>query len=634
MLALIFSLATVPFFVDYYLFGGRVFYGVFDSITLSFLNVIVYLACLYISRRLFFVVSSLVFLSEAGFIFINYEYYKYFSSYLSYESIPLLNDLWMASGLLLSPYVFGGTSFVLVIFLLCLYRYSLAGRKVGWLPTLSIMIVLLGGVAWLMNAHSNRYEQIQELNSGEEFVYRLEYENPVMFFVRSFFGGGPGVKDEMLTNSYEKSIQSAITNGLKVPLPESVDARRIAEMVPKYPGYEYVGDEYSALKFSPQKPHEAINKLNVLLVVMESFRERELTPELAPNFNKIKEKGLYFSNFYATNRVTVKSELSMLCGLLDHQEKPPFALLQQNIKTKCLPSILAKYGYQTSWFHGYTDKFFNRNVFHKSLGFQEIFSKEDFLELGYDTEFDIGWGVPDNYLFDYVLGELETREKPFFAEVLTLTNHQPFNWKYHGVDFPDFLKSPKETPYGNYKRGIYYSDWALGEFWKRFSKSRLRDNTLLIITADHGVPFYDDAMVGEYDKFETLFKMPLVIISPDREVGVANIASSHLDLAPTVLSYLNINEGSSFLGRPLIGEMQEFSERPIFMLNSSNYGFVRGALKCLPVSDFCSSANANCVNIGNLQCHSDKGVDLESVQAMKSLKRYIEFFAGAKYSGF
>jgi len=540
----------------------------------------------------------------------------------------------MASALLVSPYAAGGAAFVVLVFLFFFYKFSRVARDIGWLSTVSIMLLLTGAVTWLVNAHSKRYEQIQVLNSGEEFVYRLEYENPVMFFARSFFGGGAGVKDEMLSNSYEKSIQSGISNGLKVPLPEYIDAASIASVVPSYPGYEYVGDEYSALKFSPQQNKEDVSNINVVLVVMESFRGSELTPENAPNFNAIKESGIYFSNFYSTNRVTVKSELSILCGLLDHQEKPPYSLVQEQIQANCLPSILAKRGYETSWFHGYTDEFFNRKKFHKSLGFENIFSKEDFIESGYDSSLDIGWGVPDRYLFDYVMDELEKKEKPFFTEILTLTNHQPFNWNYYGVEFPESLKSPRETKFGNYQRGIYYSDWALGEFWKRFSKSKLKDNTLLVITADHGVPFYDDTMISEYDRFEALFKMPLLIITPDREREVNDVVSSHLDLAPTVLSYLNVREASSFLGRPLIGEQQTLSERPIFMLNSSNYGFIRGDLKCLPVADYCSSANDACVNVGPLQCYSSKGVDLETVQAMKSLKKYVEFFAGAKYTGF
>ena len=42
------------------------------------------------------------------------------------------------------------------------------------------------------------------------------------------------------------------------------------------------------------------------------------------------------------------------------------------LPTNCLPSILAHYGYETHWFHGYEKNFYNRDEFFPSIGFQKL----------------------------------------------------------------------------------------------------------------------------------------------------------------------------------------------------------------------------------------------------------------------
>ncbi|MGB1834888.1 MAG: LTA synthase family protein, partial [bacterium] len=88
----------------------------------------------------------------------------------------------------------------------------------------------------------------------------------------------------------------------------------------------------------------------------------------------------------------------------------------------CLPAVLRENGYSTTWFHAGDASFDGQAIFFQENGFEKIIDKFDFLS---DTE-ELGWGYSDEALFQKVLSTLPTLKEPFFASVLTITNHHPF----------------------------------------------------------------------------------------------------------------------------------------------------------------------------------------------------------------
>jgi len=121
--------------------------------------------------------------------------------------------------------------------------------------------------------------------------------------------------------------------------------------------------------------------------------------------------------------------------------------------------------------------------------------------------------------------------------------------------------------YHDYTRGIYYSDYALGSFFDKVRKSKLAENTLFIITADHGVWIYpDNKAIDNVIKQEIYFRMPLLFWSPKLIVpGVNPVLGSQLDIAPTILDIIRIRAKNSFLGTSLLRNDTE----PRFRTNAS-----------------------------------------------------------------
>jgi arylsulfatase A-like enzyme len=100
---------------------------------------------------------------------------------------------------------------------------------------------------------------------------------------------------------------------------------------------------------------------------------------------------------------------------------------------------------------------------------------------------------------------------------------------------------------------IGYLDDQLGQLIEELSGQGLLDNTLVIITSDHGESFGDH---GFYLHGTSLYldetAVPLVMLSPDAPAGrVVTEAVSLRDLPATVLDRLGLSAGSPFPGRSL-----------------------------------------------------------------------------------
>jgi arylsulfatase A-like enzyme len=80
-------------------------------------------------------------------------------------------------------------------------------------------------------------------------------------------------------------------------------------------------------------------------------------------------------------------------------------------------------------------------------------------------------------LFDRIKTELDGQKAPWMLAALTLSSHEPFQ-------IPGRKTRGDET--SMFRNSIRYTDSCLGVFWEQAKKSSWFNNTLVIITADHG----------------------------------------------------------------------------------------------------------------------------------------------------
>jgi arylsulfatase A-like enzyme len=334
------------------------------------------------------------------------------------------------------------------------------------------------------------------------------------------------------------------------------------------------------LKDKPEPLFDLPERPNVVLVVLESARAAEThtwggrTPSLTPNLDRLAGSGLAFMNHYESATLTVRNELSILCSFLPREWSKPVYKSRPGLRLMCLPEALGNQGYETLWFSTWHADFNNGRAFLGQHGIERFYDKvpERLVQApGF-------WKSPqDEHLYEYAAEVLSNTPEPFFAEILTTSNHDPFK----EGQYPTRAETPvtvreEDRFYNSYQHGLYYSDHALGRFMEQARKKPFFSNTVFIITGDHGQFFGGD---GDWaQSIERRMRIPLVLYSPEHiHAGRIEMPSTHMDITPTVLDLLGFYPDNAFLGRSLL---RPSSPRPVFSSNGNRWYVRDGESYC------------------------------------------------------
>lgn len=293
-------------------------------------------------------------------------------------------------------------------------------------------------------------------------------------------------------------------------------------------------------------------KLNVVVVLMESmcaakmgaYGQKALTPYLI----RLSTQGLYFSDFYSAGIHTYNGIFSTITGFpaLLHEHA-----LEKYVDKKfnCLPSNLKQEGYQTLFFTTHDEQFDNMSGFLKYNGVDQIFSEKDF-PAGQSVS---TLGVPDHVMFDFSIKELNKQQQPFFALLLTSSDHGP--WKIPtNIPFQPNGTDEKE-------RATQYADWSIDHFLEQAKKQKWFDHTLFVFLGDHGVSFgHTYQMPLSFHHVPCIFYCPK-FISPETN----NSLSGQIDVFPTVMGLLGFSYENHSLGIDLLKE-----KRPCIYFSADN----------------------------------------------------------------
>ena len=141
-----------------------------------------------------------------------------------------------------------------------------------------------------------------------------------------------------------------------------------------------------------------------------------------------------------------------------------------------LPSILKKNNYNTNFIYGGRLTFDNMFSFFNTSGIEHFIGREHFTDELNQTY----WGIIDKHVYDKAVEILYESPQPFFATILTLSNHHPWD-----VPLDSIFPVPQESENANRRNTFRYTDWALHHFLEEMKRIGLYENSIFIITADH-----------------------------------------------------------------------------------------------------------------------------------------------------
>ncbi|MEQ1674212.1 MAG: sulfatase-like hydrolase/transferase, partial [Candidatus Nitrotoga sp.] len=143
-----------------------------------------------------------------------------------------------------------------------------------------------------------------------------------------------------------------------------------------------------------------------------------------PNIDQLAREGIKFERVFATGTRTVRGLEALSLGT---PPVPGQAIVRRpnNEHLATIGEILKLQNYSTFFFYGGYGYFDNMNAYYSGNNYQVI-DRTDFPEES--VMFENAWGVADEALFDNTFATLDKEfqhNRPFFAQIMTTSNHRP-----------------------------------------------------------------------------------------------------------------------------------------------------------------------------------------------------------------
>ncbi len=317
-----------------------------------------------------------------------------------------------------------------------------------------------------------------------------------------------------------------------------------------------------------------IKKPNIVFILIDTLRADHLPTygykvNTAPNIQRLADNGVVFERVISPSSWTKTSMASIMTGVnpaqlgvLGIKDKLP-----GNVKTiaECLHSA----GYYTIGVN--TNPWLKRRFgFHAGFDIYQTHASSH-----RSDNFSNASNV-NNKALD-ILSE-NNQDKPFFLYLHYMDVHAPYRpspqfFSKKPLIFPKIGPVPDDILEFLYrKKGLRGSavqqrildlydgtiltvDAAINNLLENLQHMDLFENTIFVITADHGESFAEHGTTEHgFNLYPEVYEVPLIFFSPKHFPTGIRIGAQvrSIDIAPTLLTHLGLNVPESFAGNPLL----------------------------------------------------------------------------------
>lgn len=272
---------------------------------------------------------------------------------------------------------------------------------------------------------------------------------------------------------------------------------------------------------------------NVILLSIDALRADHLSGygyryNTSPVLDSLADNGVLFERHYTQGGDSIYSLNSVLSGVL------PWNYREQ--KHPLLSHILSESGYRTIYV-GY-------DYVLKGGAFRQGFEENILLD-GDRSEI---WGTTTSHtLIDGIISMVHRDDpRPFFLYCHLLDPHADYVTNSETARFSD-------SSHPGYDGEIAFTDKEIGRLINDLKQHSIWDQTLLIVTADHGEAFNEHGHLwhGRY-LYDESVRTPLIMNLPELTKRRVKIPVGPVNIAPTILDFVGVTipeyvQGTSLL---------------------------------------------------------------------------------------
>lgn len=328
---------------------------------------------------------------------------------------------------------------------------------------------------------------------------------------------------------------------------------------------EYMSPEEAEAIYTPVHIPDSTAKfrpMNVVVLIMESFGKQHIgfynklhdengaegdKETFTPFLDTLLEKSLTFRFSYANGRKSIEGMPSVLSSIPNFVT--PFFLTpaSMNNLSGLARELCENKGYTSSFSHGAENGSMGFEAFARSTGFQEYYGRTEYkadANYGGDKDFDGTWAIFDEEFMQFWCDRISESQTPFVASIFTATSHTPYT-------LPERYKDTFPKGKDPIQECIAYTDNALCLFFEKAQRQPWFENTLFVITADHGSGFLDRF----YTSTTGYYSVPIIFYAPGmselRGYDTRTIAEQ-IDIMPTALGILGYDQPYIAFGQDIL----------------------------------------------------------------------------------
>jgi len=288
---------------------------------------------------------------------------------------------------------------------------------------------------------------------------------------------------------------------------------------------------------------------NVVVILLESCGN--VFTQAMPNFNKLKNEGIWFENCYGNS---YRTDRGTVCTLSGYPSFPTMSVMKMPKKTAQLPSIaktLQKEGYNTSYLYGGDINFTNMRSYLIGTGWQKLYWKADYTN---EEQNSAKWGVRDDITFSTLYNQIRNADptERFLMGYSTLSSHEPW-----------------DVPTQKYKdeklNAFYYLDQCIGDFVEKIKATTQWKDLLIIMLPDHGINYKDLDETRQERNHIPMLWIGGAVKAPRMVMQLCN----QTDLPATLLGQMSLKHDDFTFSRDILSQNYQ---KP-FAMHCYNNGF-------------------------------------------------------------
>jgi arylsulfatase A-like enzyme len=327
---------------------------------------------------------------------------------------------------------------------------------------------------------------------------------------------------------------------------------------------------------------------NVILLSIDSLRAdmpwNGYPRAIAPRITDLETRSVSFTHAYSISSYTSMSLGGLLGGRIPSELNRSGYFFGTYKNDVFFPKLLQSAGIHTMGVQAH--------MYFKAAGFEQGFDDWKLVPgITFDPNTDNDVTSPQSEaVAEKLLGDPANESRRFFFWAHFLDPHDVY-MRHDGIDWGKKARD-------RYDGEVTFTDQHIGKLLDFIATKSWALRTVIILTSDHGEEFGEHNMTRHgFEIWQTLVRVPLMILAPGATARRIDVPRSDIDLAPTILDFFGVPPDPKFEGKSIVPEIYGAPSDPRDVVvdlpatsdNGKRRALIRGSQKllCFDTDSFC-----------------------------------------------